>query len=111
MVAGYKSRITDLSNQLGSARAEAENQKEKASRMEAQLIAEMDKVKSLDERLNNKQIELDNLAREKGLQAIELAQAKEQIETLKQQQAQGEVTLTIKELFSLIWNHKITIKK
>lgn len=111
MVAGYKSRITDLSNQLGAAKAEAENQKEKASRLETQLLDLQGQVNSLDDRLFEKQMELERFAKEKGLLAIENAQLKEQIETLKQQQAQGEVTLTIKDLFHLIWNQKITIKK
>src|SRR5690606_16316442 len=38
VVAGYKSRITDLGNQLGIAQAEVENRKEQVSRTEAEVL-------------------------------------------------------------------------
>ena len=55
--------------------------------------------------------EYEDLAVAKGKQYIELQQALTTIETLRQAQANGEVTLTVADLFKLIWNQKITIKK
>ena len=110
-IAGYKSRITDLTNQLGSAQATAKNEKERAGRIADELLRANDKIDLLDTQANSLSLELERISREKGLQAIELAQAKEQIITLKEQVSEGEITLTIKDLFSLLWNHKITIKR
>lgn len=104
MVAGFKSRITDLSNQLGTALAEVNNRLEQVGRLESEIANAQNLLKERTDQVNQ-------FAKDKGELAVQVEQLKVQVETLKQQQTQGEVTLTVKELFSLIWNHQITIKK
>lgn len=104
MVGGFKSRITDLSNQLGTAQAEVKNKEEQVVRLKAEIA-------NLENQLKERTDQVNQFARDKGELAVQVEQLKVQVETLKQQAANGEVTLTIKELFSLIWNQKITIKK
>jgi septal ring factor EnvC (AmiA/AmiB activator) len=104
VVGGFKSRITTLTNDLGTAQAEVKNREEQVSRLKDEVIA-------LEIKLKERTDQVNQFAREKGELAVQVEQLKVQVETLKQQQTQGEVTLTIKELFYLIWNQKITIKK
>ena len=104
MVAGFKSWITNLTNQLGTAQAEVLNREEQVGRLKLELTAIQ---KTLEERTN----QVNLFAKEKGELAIQVEQLKVQVETLKQQSQQGELTLTLKELFTLLWNQKITIKK
>lgn len=110
-IAGYKSRITDLSNQLGTALAESKNREEQVSRLKEEVLEKDAQIKTLTDQLNTKQMELNEMAKEKGGLAIELEQARVQIETLKQQATQGEITLTFGELIQALFKQKITIKK
>ena len=110
-IAGYKSRITDLGNQLGTALAEVSNKREEVSRYQELLTMEQKKTLDLDSKLKLSLADVDRIAKEKGNLAIELEQARVQIETLKQQSQQGEVTITLKEFLHLLFNQKITIKK
>ena len=104
MVAGFKSRITDLTNQLGSAQAEVKNREEQVSRLKTEVIA-------LTEQLKERTDQLNIFAKEKGELAVQVETLKVQVETLKQQQTQGEITLTFGELVKLLLQQKITIKK
>jgi len=110
-IAGYKSRITDLGNQLGESQAQADNYKEKVGRVNDELLMMVDRVELLDKQIKSMGFELEDMAKTKGLQAIELAQAKERIVTLELQQEQGEITITLAELWKLVWSQKITIKR
>jgi hypothetical protein len=109
--AGKDSRITDLGNQLGTALAEVSNKREEVSRYQELLIMEQKKTLDLDSKLKLSLADVDRIAKEKGNLAIELEQARVQIETLKQANQQGEVTITLKEFLYLLFNQKITIKK
>lgn len=111
VIAGLKSRATDLSNQVGTLKAEVENRQEQVSRLKEQLIKLESDINSLTINLNEKIGDYEILAVAKGKQYIELQQALTTIDTLKQAQSQGEITLSINDLFKLIWNQKITIKK
>jgi hypothetical protein len=111
VIAGYKSRITDLGNQLGTLQAEVTNRIEQVSRLKAQLSDTQNSLKDVSTKLNEYIGEYEDLAVAKGKVQIELQQALNAIDTLKQAQEQGSVTLTIKDIFKLIWNQKITIKK
>jgi chromosome segregation ATPase len=111
MVAGKDSRITDLTNQLGSAQGEVKNKTEELSRLTDQLTIKATEVTDLSNKLNSSLADVDRISREKGNLVIENEQLKVQIETLKQQATQGEVTLTFSELIKLILQQKITIKK
>lgn len=104
MVAGFKSRITDLSNQLGTALAEVKNRLEQIGRLEAELL-------TLGTLLKERTDQVNQFARDKGELAVQVEQLKVQVETLKQQATQGEVTLTFGELIKLILQQKVTIKK
>ena len=110
-IAGYKSRITDLTNQLGTAQGEIKNKTEEVSRLNNEVLKLNDDKRILENQVINKQIEINQLAGEKGNLVIENEQLKVQIETLKQQQQQGEVTITVREFISLLLKQKITIKK
>lgn len=111
MVAGKDSRITDLTNQLGTSQAEVKNKEEIISRLNQTIAILEDQQNSLTDRLDLATNTITQLGKDKGNLAIEVEQLKIQVETLKQQQAQGEVTLSISDLFKLIWHQKITIKK
>jgi hypothetical protein len=110
-IRGLRSRITDLTKQLGTAQAEVKNKDEIVSRLQAALLLRDDDVKQLESRLDLCQNEITQLGRDKGNLAIEVEQLKIQVETLKQQATEGAVTLSVADLFKLIWNQKITIKK
>lgn len=110
-IRGLRSRITDLTNQLGTAQAEQKNKEELLSRSQAKVLQLQDDINSLDDKLDISNNTVVQLGKDKGLLAIENEQLKIQVETLKQQAQQGEVSLTIADLFKLIWNQKITIKK
>lgn len=109
--AGLSSRITDLTNQLGTAQAEQKNKEEIISRLQAEIAKRDDDIETLMSRLDQCANTVAQLGKDKGNLAIEVEQLKIQVETLKAQQVQGEVTLTIADLFKLIWQQKITIKK
>lgn len=110
-IAGLRSRITDLSNQLGGFKAEVDNQREKVSRLQVEIANGIKKLDLLEAELKSKEKENEELAQSKGLLAIENAQLKEQVETLKQQIEQGEFTLSIKEVIQLILKQKITFRR
>lgn len=110
-IAGYKSRNTDLANQVGTLQAEVDNRKQQVSRVEAQLLSKSDEIKFLDTQLQKARQDAETYAREKGLQAIETEKLRAQLETLRQQQQQGEVTITFADLWKLIWNQKIVIRR
>lgn len=104
MVQGKDSRITDLTNQLGTAQAEVNNRLEQVSR----LKTEIDNLSNL---LKERTDQVNQFARDKGELAVQVEQLKVQVDTLKQQATQGEVTLTFGELIKLLLQQKITIKK
>ena len=111
MVQGKDSRITDLTNQLGTAQAEQKNKEEIISRLKAELLKLQDDKTLLESRLDACQNEMAQLGKDKGGLAIEVEQLKIQVDTLKQQATEGGVSLSLADLFKLIWNQKITIKK
>lgn len=110
-VAGYKSRITDLTNQLGTAQAEMKNREEQSSRLKNQVLDLEHELDIAADQLNSLQEEVDKFAKDKGALAIELEKAKIQIETLKQQSQDGEITLTFVELIKLFLDKKVTIRR
>lgn len=111
MIAGKDSRITDISNQLGTAQAEVKNKEEIISRLNTLVLQNQDDIDLIEGKLDIATNTVAQLGKDKGTLAIENEQLKIQIETLKQQQQQGQVTLTIADIFKLIWSQKITITK
>lgn len=105
-IAGYKSRMTDLGNQVGRLQAEVDNRKEQVSRVEEQLLTVQSLLKSSDTALKKANDQVEKFAQEKGALTVKVAQLETQLETARQQ---GGFTVTMGELFSLLWNHKITI--
>jgi hypothetical protein len=110
-IGGLRSRITTLDKELGTLKAEVENREEQTSRLKVQVSEAEIEIKDLRIKLSEKIGECEELAVAKGKQYIELKQALSTIESLKEAQCNGEVTLTIRDIFTLIWNQKITIKK
>jgi flagellin-like hook-associated protein FlgL len=110
-IGGLRSRITTLDKELGTLKAEVENREEQTSRLKTQVSEAESEIKDLRIKLSEKIGECEDLAVAKGKQYIELKQALGTIESLKEAQTNGEVTLTIRDIFSLILNQKITIKK
>lgn len=111
VVSGLRSRITDLGNQLGKAQAEVKESQESLSRSKSELLVLSDRIKVLENQAIKRQSEITEIAEAKRTQGIELEQLKVQYDTLKQQQAQGEITLSFLEVFKLFLNQKITIKR
>lgn len=109
--AGLQARATDLGNQVGTLQAEVNNRREQVSRVEAQLLDTQAQLKLIDEQLQKALVDLKERSIEKGALAIEVEQLKVKIESLKQAQTEGGVTLTIGEVLRLILKQKITIKK
>lgn len=91
-IQGLNSRITDLTNQLGTAQAEVKNKEEINSRLEKNNIEKDDEINSLINRLDLKNNEIAQLGRDKGTLAIEVEQLKIQITTLKQANQQAGIT-------------------
>jgi hypothetical protein len=110
-IRGLRSRITDLTKQLGTAQAEVKNKDEIIDTLNKTLLMMGDDINTLTDRLDQAQNTIVQLGKDKGHLAIEVEQLKIQVETLKQQNTEGKVTLTIGDLFKLIWNQKITISK
>lgn len=110
-IGGYKSRISDLTKQLGIAQAEVTNKTEIIKQKDATIANLNLDNQTLIERLEVAAENCVQLGKDKGNLAIEVEQLKIQVETLKQQNNEGKVTLTIAELFKLLWNQKITISK
>lgn len=110
-LSGKDSRITDLTNQLGKAQAEVTNKTEIIKQKDATIANLNLDNQTLIERLEVASENCVQLGKDKGNLAIEVEQLKIQVETLKQQNTEGKVTLTIAELFKLLWNQKITISK
>lgn len=110
-IGGYKSRISDLTKQLGTAQAEVKNKEEIISNKDIEIANFQSDIKVWIDRLEEAAHRIEQLGKEKGNLAIEVEQLKIQIETLKQQNTEGKVTITLGELFKLLWNQKITISK
>jgi archaellum component FlaC len=110
-IAGLKSRITDLTNQLGTAQAEVKNREEQVSRLKQQVSDLSFQLEDAVNQAKSKQQEINQFAQEKGALVVENEQLRVQVDTLKQQVTNGEITLTFKELIKLILQQKITIKK
>jgi surface antigen len=111
VIGGIRGRITELETKLGTAQAEMKNREEQVVRLKADLLASENSRIDLETNLNAKIADYEELAVAKGKQYIELQQALTTIETLRQQAAQGEVAITLKDFFNLLWNQKIVIKK
>ena len=110
-LSGKDSRITDLTNQLGTAQAEVTNKLEIIKQKDATIANLNLDNQTLIERLEQSAENCVQLGKDKGNLAIEVEQLKIQVETLKAAQTEGSISLTLADLFKLIWNQKITIKK
>lgn len=110
-LSGKDSRITDLTNQLGTAQAQVENDKEIISRHIGTIAETAERLRIAEDQLKTRTDELNQMGKDKGTLAIEVEQLKIQVETLKAAQTEGSISLTLADLFKLIWNQKITIKK
>lgn len=110
-LSGKDSWIKTLGDQLGTAQAEVKNKIEIISRRDAELLVARNDVKALLDRVEEEAKTIEQLGKDKGTLAIEVEQLKVQVATLKQQSTEGEVTLSLRDLFMIFWNHKITIKK
>lgn len=110
-LSGYKSRITDLTKQLGIAQAEVTNKEEIISRRDSQLLQNQDDINTLIDRSNNQVKIIEELGKDKGRLAIEIEQLKIQVETLKQAQVEGSVTITRLQFIKLLLNQRITIRR
>lgn len=111
LIAGLKSRNTDLGNKLGIAQAEVKNREEQVGRLRAELLSGVDREELLGAQLQNKQAQLEEMARTKGELQNELGMARERIATLEAEKGNGEYTLTIGELIKMILSQKITIRR
>jgi len=102
VLAGMRSRITDLGNQLGTFQAEVENRLEQISRLQQEVLKRDEDIIKLDERLNSAQEQCDKFAREKGSLAIELAKAQQTIESLKAGLPNPPTTSYLEKFFELL---------
>jgi len=89
MISGYLARNTDLGNQLGTAQAEVINKTEIIIRRESELLTARTDNSDLLERLNDASLTIEQLGKDKGTLAIQLAQLQVQYDSLKQGQVQG----------------------
>lgn len=110
-VAGINSRVTDLTNQLGTAQAEEKNKEEIIGRNVATIANLNSDINNLQDRLNQSNATVAQLGKDKGNLAIQVSQLQLQVDTLKQQQTQGEVTLSLGDLFKMLLAQKVTIRR
>lgn len=108
-VRGLRSRITDLTNQLGTAQAEVKNKEKLLSRSQQEVLKINDDINTLESRLDQSNNTVTQLGKDKDTLAIQVEQLKIQIETLKQANQQGGITQTstIEQLiswFKNLWN-------
>jgi hypothetical protein len=116
-IGGYKSRVTDLTNQLTDAKAEVTNREEQVSRLKDQVTEEQNLRKSLSDKLNDaiksatdatgvyegqlssKQTVIDGLAKEKGELKTQVAQLTQQLADAKKNSVKS---LSVGDLVRLI---------
>jgi N-acetyl-anhydromuramyl-L-alanine amidase AmpD len=105
-IGGYKSRISDLTKQLGIAQAEVKNKEEIIGRLQDNYKALEDDKNILMDRLEQSQNTITQLGRDKGNLAIEVEQLRIQVETLKQGNQQGGITAdsTLKQFVEWVKN-------
>lgn len=105
-IGGYKSRISDLTKQLGVAQAEVKNKEEIIGRLQDNYKALEDDKNILMDRLEQSQNTITQLGRDKGNLAIEVEQLRIQVETLKQGNQQGGITAdsTLKQFVEWVKN-------
>lgn len=108
---GKESRITVLTNELGTAQAEVDNKEEIIDTLNKTLLMKGDDINILTDRLDQAQNTIAQLGKDKGNLAIEVEQMKIQVETLKQQATEGKVTITVGEFLRLLLKQSITITK
>jgi hypothetical protein len=110
-LSGLKSRISDLTKQLGVALGEQKNREEQVERLKVEIAKNYSEKLDLLINLKTAEENYEKASKEKAPLVNEIEQLKIQVETLKQQNTEGKVTLTIAELFKLLWNQKIIISK
>lgn len=116
-IGGYKSRVTDLTNQLTQANAEVTNREEQVGRLKEQVLSEQNLRKDLTDKLNDalksagdvkgvyegqlaqKQTVIDGLAKDKGVLQIQVAQLTQQLSDAKKNSVKA---LSIGDLIRLI---------
>lgn len=111
VLGGIRGRITELEGKLGTSQANEKIMSDQVSGLitKVQIITQ-ERDLAIDHSKIHETGEDEALKKLADLE-IKHAQLQNQYETIKQAQANGEVTLTIADLFKLIWNQKITIKK
>lgn len=116
-IGGFKSRVTDLTNQLTSANAEVANREEQVSRLKDQVLSEQNLRKDVTDKLNDaiksatdaagvyegqlaqKQTVIDGLAKDKGTLNSQVATLTQQLADAKKNGVKG---LSIGDLIRLI---------
>lgn len=125
-IGGYKSRATDLDNQLTKALADAKNREEQVARLKeecqqsevlrleinSKLADAMKKINEMslvyEDQLKSKQIVIDGLAKEKGTLNTEIATQKQEIAKLKNTAAHG---LSVYDILLLLLQKAIPFLK
>lgn len=116
-IGGFKSRVTDLTNQLTNANAEVANREEQVSRLKDQVLSEQNLRKDVTDKLNDaiksatdaagvyegqlaqKQTVIDGLAKDKGALNTQVATLTQQLADAKKN---GVKALSIGDLIRLI---------
>lgn len=111
VLGGIRGRITELENKLGTAQANEKIMSDQVSGLINKVTTIEEKLKMAEDHAKQHEISEQQILRDKADLLTKMSILQNQYDTLKQAQTQGEVTITLKELFWLLWNQKIIIKK
>jgi Sec-independent protein translocase protein TatA len=115
VIGGYKSRVTDVQNQLDIAKTEVKNREEQVSRLKEQLLEQEKLQKALSDQLNEAlknsgnvaglyegrikelQGQIDSISKEKGALNITISQLQTEIKNLENK-VENLVALTVNDM-------------
>lgn len=125
-IGGFKSRLTDLGNQLATSKAELDNRLEQVGRLKTEVTDEQNLRKELTTKLNDalkgnasvvgvyegylkeKQLVIDEYAKDKGTLNIRISELENELKRAKEDAVKN---MTNKELLSIVINRAIPLLK
>jgi lysozyme len=108
-IAGLKSRITQLGNDVATAQGQLQTANDTISTLNQQIAHNQQSNDLLTQQVKDKQQQITELTTAKQQADSQLILANQQIESLKRGQAQGTITITFADLIKLLLQQKITI--
>jgi CHAP domain len=111
VIGGIRGRITELEGKLSTAQANENIMSKQVSGLTETLTKVQQKLDLSIEHDKIDEKTIQDLSKSNSDLELKNSQLVNRIETLEKEQLNQSVTLTIADLFKMLWNQKITIKK